>query len=217
MNTVKKILYIIIALVIIAGIVVWKKQGFNLELQYSARKQINISNNTGIDKAEVEQIVSEILGETRYFVQEVETFKNAISIVADEITEEQKNKIIEKFNEKYETKLKAEDIEIISIPFTRVKDVIKPYIIPGIVITAIVLVYFIFRFKKLGLKTILLKTVIIPVVAELLLYSGIAITRIPFGRIAIACGIGLYIIIISILTNKFENDREKKIAEKQEQ
>lgn len=217
MKTKNKILCILVCLIIIVGIVVWKNNGFNLELQYSTRNQINISNNEKINRTDIEQITSEVLGDTRHFVQEVEMFGNSVSIVADEITDEQKNQIIEKFNEKYGTDIDVAEIETVSIPFTRVKDVIKPFIMPGIITFVIILAYFLIRFKSLGIKPILAKTVIIPVLAELLLYSIIAITRIPFGRIAIACGIGLYVIIIGILTNKFENDREKKIAEQQEQ
>lgn len=217
MKTVNKILCILICLVIIAGIVIWKNNGFNLELQYSARKQISISNNTGINITDVEQIASEVLENTRHFVQEIEMFGNSVAIVAEEITEEQRNLIIEKFNDKYGTDLDKKEIDIVSIPFTRIKDVIKPFIIPGIITFIIVLAYFLIRFKKLGLKEILGKTVIIPIAAELLLYSIIAIARIPFGRIAVACGIGLYVIIIGILTNKFENEIEKIKVEKQEQ
>lgn len=215
MKTSNKILYILVCLIIIVGIVTWKNNGFNLELQYSTRNQINIINNTGINKTDVEQIASEVFGDTRFFVQKVETFGHAISIVADEITEEQKNQIIEKFNEKYKTDINVKDIETVSIPFTRIKDVIKPFILPGIVTFVIILLYFLIRFKNLEWKAILAKAVIIPVLAELLLYSIIAITRIPFGRLAIACGIGLYVIVISILTNKFEKEREKDLAEKQ--
>ena len=217
MKTGNKILCILVCLIIIVGIVIWKNNGFNLELQYSSRNQISISNNKGINKADIEQIASEVLGDTRHFIQEVEMFGNSVSIVAEEITEDQRNQIIEKFNEKYKTDIDKDEIEIVPIPFTRVKDVIRPFIISGIITFVIILTYFLIRFKSLGIKQILAKTVIIPVLAELLLYSSIAITRIPFGRIAVACGIGLYIIIIGILTNKFENDREKKIAEKQEQ
>lgn len=217
MKTGNKILCILVCLIIIVGIVIWKNNGFNLELQYSSRNQISISNNKGINKADIEQIASEVLGNTRHFIQEVEMFGNSVSIVAEEITEDQRNQIIEKFNEKYKTDIDKDEIEIVSIPFTRVKDVIRPFIISGLITFVIILIYFVIRFKSLGVKQILAKTVIIPVLAELLLYSSIAITRIPFGRIAVACGIGLYIIIIGILTNKFENDREKKIAEKQEQ
>ena len=48
MNTKNIIIYIIMCLIIIAGIAVWDSQGFNSELQYSSRKQIQLSNKTGI-------------------------------------------------------------------------------------------------------------------------------------------------------------------------
>lgn len=215
MKLANKIIYVISCLIIIAGIIVWKNKGFNLELQYSARKQINITNNTGINIDDINQIVSEVLGNTKYSVNEVEIFKNSVAITAKDITEEQKNEIIKKFNEKYGTDIKSEDIDIMSIPYTRVQDAIKPFTLPGIVTIAIIIVYFLIRFSKLGVIKILLKTVIIPILSELVLFSIIAITRIPLGQIAVACGVGLYVIVIAILTNIFENQREKKIAEEQ--
>lgn len=215
MKLANKIIYVISCLIIIAGIIVWKNKGFNLEFQYSARKQINITNNTGINIDDINQIVSEVLGNTKYSVNEVEIFKNSVAITAKDITEEQKNEIIKKFNEKYGTDIKSEDIDIMSIPFTRVQDAIKPFTLPGIVTIAIIIVYFLIRFSKLGVIKILLKTVIIPILSELVLFSIIAITRIPLGQIAVACGVGLYVIVIAILTNIFENQREKKIAEEQ--
>lgn len=210
------IIYILVSLIIVAGIIIWKINGFNLELQFAKRQQIVLSNKTGINKIDVEQIASEVLGNNKYFVQEVETFRNSVSIVSEEITEKQKEQIIEKFNEKHKTDIKSKDTKITEIPFTRVVDMIKPFVIPVIVIITIILLYFLIRFKSLGWKVVLIKTVIIPVLAELLLYSIIAITGIPFGRIAIAISIGLYVIIIAILANKFENQRENKLSQKQE-
>ena len=209
MKTLNKIIYIISCLIIIAGIIVWKNKGFNLDFQYSARKQINISNNAGINKDDINQIVSEVLGNTRYSINEAEIFKNSVAITAEDITEDQRNEIVNKFNEKYGK-------DITSIPFTRVQDAMKPFILPGIVTIAIIIVYFLIRFSKLGFIKILLKTVIIPILSELVLFSIIAITRIPLGQIAVACGVGLYVIVIAILTSVFENQREKKIAEEQE-
>lgn len=214
MKSLKKIIYIVACLIIIAGVIVWRNKGFNLELQYSNREQITLSNNTGISTDDIKQIASEVLVNTRYSVQEVEIFKNAISITADEITDDQKNEIIKKFNEKYGTELKSEDIDIVSIPFTRVQDTLRPFIIPGVISFAIIVVYFLIRFNKLGFIRILLKIVIIPIISELVLFSVIAITRIPFGQIAISCGVGLYVIVIAILTSDFEN--KKELADEQE-
>lgn len=207
------IIYVIICLIIIAGIAVWEAKGFRTEMQFTPRKEIELTNYTGIEISEMESIASEVLGNTRFIVQPVETFGNAVVIVAKDITEEQRNNIVTKFNEKYGTELKSENIEIVSIPFTRIKDVIKRFIAPGIISLALVLVYFVIRYKKIGWKKVTLKTLITPVVAELLLFSIISIIRVPFSRLTVSLGVGTYISIIMLLSIMFENQRNKIINE----
>ena len=207
------IIYIIICLIIIAGVAVWEAKGFRTEMQFTPRKEIELTNYTGIEVSDIENIASEVLGNTRFMVQRVETFGNAVVIVAKDITEEQRDNIVTKFNEKYETELKSENIEIVSIPFTRIKDVIKKFIAPGIASLVLVLAYFIIRFKKIGWKQVTIKTILTPAVAELLLFSIISITRLPFSRLAVSIGVGLYIAIIIALTVMFENQRNKYIKE----
>ena len=209
MKTKNIILYIVICLIVIAGIAVWNAKGFKSELQYSSRDQMQLSKSTEIKISDMQGIASEVLEGKRFFVQPVEIFGNAVSIVADEITEEEKTKIVEKFNEKYGTSIDSSIIDIQHIPATRVIDVIKPFILPGILTLAIILLYFLIRFKNIGWEQILLKTLLVPVVAELLMFSIMAIIRIPFGRLAIALGVGLYCISTIILTVMFENQKEK--------
>ena len=158
-------------------------------------------------------IVSDVLGDTKYIIQPVESFGNSVSIVATEITEEQKNKIVEKFNEKYKTELKSDNINIENIPFTRVKDVVKPFIVPGIISLLIVIVYFLIRFRKLEWKKILLKTILVPAFAELVVFSIMALVRAPFGRVAISIGTGTYVACIFALTCIFEKQRKTLLEE----
>ena len=207
------IIYVIICLIIIAGIAVWEAKGFRTEMQFTPRKEIELTNYTGIEISDVEAIASEVLGNTKFMVQRVETFGNAVVIVAKDITEEQRNNIVTKFNEKYGTELKSENIEIVSIPFTRIKDVIKRFIAPGIISLLLVLAYFIIRYKKIGWKKVTIKTLLTPVVAELLLFSVISIIRLPFSRLAVSLGVGTYVSIIIVLTILFENQRNKIIKE----
>lgn len=209
MKTKNIIIYIIICLIIIAGIAVWDSKGFNTELQYSSRYQIELSNKTGIDVSDIKQIASDVLGDTRFFVQKVETFGNYVAIVSEQMSDEQKNNIVDKFNEKYGEEIKSEDVTIKYIPFTRVKDVIKHFIVPGAITLGVILIYFLIRFRKLGLKIVIAKTIFYPVIAEILMYSIMAIIRIPFGRLAIALSIGLYIAVILFLTCIFENKRNE--------
>jgi len=207
------IIYIVICLIIIAGVAVWESKGFRTEMQFAPRKQIELTNYTGIKISDIEEIAKEVLGNTKFMVQPVETFGNAVVIEAKDITEEQRNDIVTKFNEKYGTEVKSENIEIINIPFTRIKDVIKRFVVPGSITLAMVFIYFIIRFRKIGWKKVIIKTLLLPAVAELLLFSIISITRLPFSRLAVTCGIGLYMISIIALTVMFENDRNRIIEE----
>ena len=207
------IIYIIICLIIIAGIAVWETKGFRTEMQFTPRKEIELSNYTGIEVSDIESIASEVLGNTKFMIQRVETFGNVVVIVAKDITEEQRDNIVTKFNEKYGTKLESKNVEIVSIPFTRIKDVIKRYLVPAGVSLVLVLAYFVLRFKKIGWKKVALKTILTPVVAELLLFSIISITRLPFSRLVVSLGVGLYLSIIIGLTVMFENERNKYLKE----
>ena len=214
MRTKNIIIYVIVCLIIIAGVWVWDAKGFHKELQYTSRYEIFLSTHTEIKTSDVEEITNQVLGKARHIVQKTEVFGNAVTIVSEEMSEEQRNKIVEEFNKKYEdSELTSDDIEIIYIPSTRIKDVIKHYILPGIIATLIVLVYSIIRFKSLGWKEVLLKILLVPAVAELLLFSLIAITRIPFGRVTLAIGIGLYVTVILLLTCIFENQNNKNKEE----
>lgn len=210
------IIYIVICLIVIAGLAVWESKGFKTEIQFAPRKQIELTNYTGIEVSDIEGIAKEVLGDTKFIVQPVETFGNAVVIEAKEITEEQRNNIVTKFNEKYGTEVKSENIEIINIPFTRIKDVIKRFIVPGGITAVLVLLYFVIRFKKIGARKVAIKTILTPIVAELLLFSIISIIRLPFSRLTVALGIGLYLISIIGLTVMFENDRNKIIEELEE-
>ena len=64
-------------------------------------------------------------------------------------------------------------------------------------------------YHKLGLRRVLLKGIFTPLIAELVYYSLIAITRVEFGRIANSLGIGLYILAVGMLAIKFQGQKEK--------
>ncbi len=209
MKTKNLVIYIIICLIIIAGLAVWNAKGFREELQYSTRDQIQLTNNTGIEISDIKEMAKEILANERFFVQRVELFGNSVAIVADSISEDQRNQFVTKFNEKYDEDLKNEDVEIVSIPFTRISDAIKPFVAPGIVTLLLATGYFLIRFRKIGWKEVLAKTILTPIVAELLMFSIMSMTRIPFGRLPVALGATLYVVAILALTVNFENKRNE--------
>lgn len=205
----KQYLYIIIAIVVIIGAVICGVKGFNIELQYSNRQEMILSSSTELDISKIEEISKSILENKEVKVQKVERFGNAVEIVSNEISNEEKENIIKKINEECNADISNDDIKIVDIPNTRIRDILKPYILPGIVTFAAVLLYFIIMYHKIGLNKVLLKGILLPIIVEMLYYSIIAITRVPFGRIVNSIAIGLYIISVGALAIYFQNEKEK--------
>ena len=133
----KKIIYCVMAIIIIIGAIVCYRKGFNVDLQYSSKQKMIISNNTVFDKTKVEEIAKEILKNRKVKVQEIGRFSNAVEIVSTQITDEEKSEIVNKINEQLGFNISNDNIAIQSIPNTRIRDVLKPYIIPGAIITFI--------------------------------------------------------------------------------
>ena len=205
----KKIIYLIIAIIIIIGAIVCKAKGFNIELIYSNRQQISISNSTELDTNKIEEISKSILAERKVKVQELERFGNAVQIISESISDEEKQNLINKINEECGIDISNDDTKIVTVSNTRIRDILKPYILPSIITFVAVLLYFLIMYHKIGVRKVLLKGIFTPIITELVYYSLIAITRVEFGRITNAIAIGIYILAIGALTINFQKEKEK--------
>lgn len=210
-----KVLYIIMALIIIIGSIVYKIKGFNKELLYSNRDQILVSSSKEFDLNRIEEISKEIIGDRKVKVQEYERFGNAVEIITTSISEEEKENIINKINEEYGVQISKDNIKIINVQNTRIKDILKPYILPIIITWCIVLLYFIFIYNKLGLIKILIKGIVLPLGTIATFNSVIAIARIPFGRVTNAISLGIYIASIFILSIYFQKEKQIYLSKKE--
>ena len=211
-----KVLYIIMALIIIIGAVVYKIKGFNKELLYSNRNQILVSSSKEFDLNKIEEISKEVLGDKKVKVLEYERFGNAVQIISTTISEEEKESIINKINEEYGVNISKDDIKIINVQNTRIKDIIKPYILPIIITWCIVLLYFIIVYNKLGILKVLGNGLVIPLGTLGTFYGIIVITRIPFGRLTSAIALGIYVICILILSMYFQKEKQIYLSKKGE-
>lgn len=212
----QKILSVIIAVIVIAGAIVTGVKGLNYDLRYQETKNIELYIAKDFEIADIKAITDEVMGKSPVIVRKVEVYEDSVSITAKDITDEQKQSIIEKINEKYETELSADSTQIETIPHTRGRDIVKPYIAPFVIATVIILVYVAIRYRKIGVLKTLLKTIATSVVAQAVLLSIIAIIRIPVGRLTIPMIVTVYMLTLVGLTTNFEKKLEiKKEEEKQ--
>lgn len=195
---------LVIATIIIAGVIITLTTGLNFDLKFQATKKVELYLNKEFEIKDMKQITDETIGND-VIIQKVEVFEDTVSITAKDITEEQKTNLINKVNEKYGTTLKAEEIKILTNSNVRGRDIVKPYIIPFIIATLIILVYMAIRYRKLGFIKVILKTIGILVLVQAILLSLIAITRFPVGRLTIPTVITTYLLTLVVLTNKYEN------------
>ena len=203
-RNIKIIVIAIEALVILAGIVIINIMGFNKELRFSQSERIDVYIENEADKAKVKSIVNEVLGNQNNMVQTVEIYQDMVTIRAKEITDDQKNDIVNKLKENYEFEQTAEDTEIKTVPATKIVDMYKKYIVPFVVSGVLVLIYMAIRYYKKGIWKVLARTICMPVLAELFLLAVIAIARIPLGRFTPVLVIGMY--IASVMGVVVENE-----------
>ena len=214
----KLIIYILIVAIIIAGIAVTIISGFNFDLKYQDAKRIELGIGRQINENEIRQIAEEVLGEnTQIVLQKIEVFEDAVSIMAKDITEEQRDNIVSKVNEKYGIELTADDVPIITVAHTRGRDIIKPYVIPFSIATLIILVYMMIRYYKQGSLKVLAKTLGFVVLTQAVLFSIMAITRIPIGRLTIPLVLTVYILTLIGCTSHFEKSLKNAEVVKNEE
>ena len=171
----------LIALIILAGIVVVGIWGFNKELRFAQSQSIDIYVGQEVNASQIKDIAEEVLG-MHNMVQTVEIYEDMVTIRAISISEEQRNTIINKIKENYEFEQTAEKTTINTIPATRFRDMYKEFVMPFVITGALVVAYMAIRYHKKGMLKVIAKTVCIPIIAELLLLSWMAIVRIPIGR-----------------------------------
>lgn len=208
----KTLLIAIIGIIIIAGIIVIATVGFNFELKYQKTQQIQFNLKKEFEISDIKQITDEVFGKEQVIIQKVEIYEDSVVITTKQITDEQKTNLVTKINEKYGTEYSAEEITIRELINTRGRDIIKPYIVPFIISTAIILLYMAIRYRKLGSTKCVLKTIGTLILTQVILFSLIAIIRIPIGRLTIPMVLAVYLLTLFGITTTFEKGLDKIIV-----
>lgn len=207
----KIIIAIIVALIIIATIIT-ATIGFEVELKFKDSQKIEIYLEKEFEMSDIQNITNEVFKNQKVIIQKIEVYEDALSITASEITEDQKEQIINKVNEKYNTQVSADQVNITTVPRLRIRKMFTQYIVPFIIALGIILIYMAIRYFKLGSIKVVGQTLLTIIITQIILFSVIAITRIPLGRITIPMVITVLVFTLLTLTTNYEK-KLKKIKE----
>lgn len=211
----KKIAQIILICLVLAGIIVIVTLGFNVGVRYGENTQININIGKEFDSKDIRNIAKEVFGNQSVIVEYVEIYKDVVQITVKDATDEQIEELNNKINEKYELSndlSNPDDVLVARNANTRLRDLVMPYILPISISAAIIVIYEVIRFRKLGVWKVLYEAVLAIIAPQAVLFSIYAIARIPVNRLTAAISIALYMLSVFKGIEIFLEQKQEKNA-----
>lgn len=215
----KKIFYVVLVCIIVAGAIVIATMGLKADIIYSKNVRIDVYLGKEYNRNEVEQIAKEIFETNRTIIRQVEYFGDMFSLTISQDVENIDEKVDEftaKINETYELPEEGAKLTVTYQPKVRLSSIIMPYLVPIGISVGIILTYAIVRFRKIGILRTLGTYILAILASEAVYLSVLAIFRIPVNRLVTPLGLAIYVIVITIVTANRERRLEsEKIAEEQ--
>lgn len=200
----KKIILLGLILLIVAGITIIVLKGFNVSLMYQQHEAINVVVGKEINKNDINLICKEVFKNKTFVVRTIDFFNDSVNINVESITDDEKNELVSKLNEKYGTSLNIDSLNISTIANIRIRDIARPYVKPIIISIVVIVAYLIIRFRKMNVAKLLGKLLL----TEVVLASIIAIARIPVSPVVV----NLMTIVAVIELILYINKREKEYS-----
>ena len=207
MSKKSKIMSIILVVIFIIAIVLTGIRGLNVDLNYAEGVSILFNIDQQFNTTDVENIAREIWPEGQIIVQKVEVYDETALIKVSGVNEEQLTNLANKINEKYGLELTSEDLTVQYNSNVQIRDIVSPYIVPMLISTALIIVYYSIRFR--GVKEIL-DLLIKLIFAEGILFSIYAITRLPIDVLTMPIGMLVFAGVTIYVTLKHENGKLTK-------
>lgn len=219
----KKIIYILLALVILAGAIMVGVKGFNVDTMYTDSVRLYVYLQKEFEDNDLKQIAQEVFGTDKIIVQKVEVYKDMAVITikqkdVNNINAELKDLVEQlntKINEKYDLENTTEEISVEYEHRIRLTSILKQYIMPIIISTITILIYAFIRYSELGSFKTIAKYLLVIIIPELLYGSILAICRIPVNKLVVPIALTIYIVSIATITIIKEKQlKNAKVADK---
>lgn len=214
----KKVIQVSLICLMIAGIIVISTIGFNVGTKYAENTQININIGTEFKITDIKRITDEVFKNKIVLIQQVELYKDMVQITVKDATEEEISNLNNKINEKFNLQQEVSDIVVTNNPNIKLRNIIKPYILPVAIVSMLTVIFTVIVYIKLGVWKVLYKTILSIIAPQAILSSFYAVTRLPINRLTEVIAIILYISSITLLMvhfNKIKNQSKEKKTEKE--
>ena len=196
--------YGLLIVIFIAAVIVTIVKGINVGIYYAEGTTIKFTvSGEDVSVKDIKYIADEIWDNQYVLIEKVELFNDSISIKVNDFKDEDVQTLCDKLNEKYGKELKIEEnFYTEHISNVRLRSLILPYIMPLGISLLLILGYYAIRFKGTKEMIGLIKYLVI---FEGLLYSSLAICRIPFGIFTMPVALIIYLGVVVIYTAYNEN------------
>ena len=206
MSKKSKIISIILVIIFIIAIVLTGIRGLNVDLNYSEGISILFNLDQQFNTKDIEKLAREIWPDGQIIVQKVEVYDETALIKVSSVSDEQLTNLVSKINEKYGLELEQSDFTVQYNSNVQIRDIVKPYIVPMLITTALIVLYYSIRFR--GVKEIL-DLLIKLIFAEGILYSIYAIARLPIDVLTMPIGMLVFAGVTIYVTIKHEKGKLK--------
>ena len=206
----KKIILLGIILLIIAGIVVVTLKGVKVSLILQQHEEINIYIGKPTDIKDMKNICKEVFKDKRFVVRNLDIFTDAYSINVESVINEEKEELISKVNEKFGGNITIDDISEKTVSNIRIRDIVKPYIKPVLISAVLMAFYLVIRFRKENAIKLLGKIIGIVLLTEVVIFSVIAVLRVPLSATMINLMAIVAVIELCLYINKLEMKKNGK-------
>lgn len=190
--------------------------------KYSIKQDVTITIGTEYNVEDVKAIAKEVFEKEDVKVEKSSDDEKNVVIESELLSEKKLETLNNKINEKYNLQNTTSSLGVSQIITSneigrvRLSDMAKQYILYIGIATILVLVYFVIRFRKLGMAKVLIKSILLLAFSEIFYMAIIAVTRYQIDKTAVMASIAIYLIVLTYLNKKFFDQTEKNKMSKNE-
>lgn len=206
MKNIKKVLALFVVIVLILGILIVTKNGFNYGIEYKGVTELKFMLGQVLDMNEVNSIINEAFNGKELRVQKIDYFNDTVNISVVDPTEEEIQSLLDKLNDRYNQNNDMNSITRVNTANISLAEIIKPYVLPSCIALILAIAYMGFRYRKQNILKAILLPIFGTLIVEALFFAICGIIRLPITIWTMPIALILMVITLTAYAYKFEKN-----------